>query len=56
MTKLSCPILLNNTAVCYACARECVCVFFVLQNVTPAFKARYASLGEVTAVTSGAYV
>lgn len=49
MTILSCPILLNNTAVCYACARECGCAFFVLQNVMPAFKARYASLGEVAA-------
>lgn len=27
MTILSCPILLNNTAVCYACARECGCSF-----------------------------
>lgn len=44
MTKLSCPILLNNTAVCYACARECVCVFFVLQNVTPACKAHICAL------------
>lgn len=49
MTILSCPILLYNVAVCYARARECGCAFSVFGNGKPAFKARYASLGEVAA-------
>ena len=56
MTILSCPLLLYNVAICYARARECGCSFPAFRNGEPAVKARYASLGEVTAVTSGAYV